>query len=63
MKKFPFGLDHDKVTEEFVAIANGLSSGEVIPQEVTYINHEAHDEFAVKTVTLKFAIKVNGKED
>jgi len=62
MATFPFGLDRDRVTDQFVAIANGLSSGDVIPQEVSYSEDQAHDSFVLRTVTLKFAMKRDEQE-
>lgn len=59
-RKFPFGLDRDRVTEQFEAITEGLKSGDVIPQAVTYSEDEMQDEFRMRTVTLKFAIKEPG---
>lgn len=61
IRKFPFGLDRDRVTEQFEAITEGLKSGDVIPQAVTYSEDEIQDDFQMRTVTLKFAMK--GKND
>lgn len=58
MKQFPFGLDHDRVTEQFAAIADGLKNGDVIPQAVTYAEDQTTDEFITRTVSLTFAMKV-----
>ena len=55
--RFPFGLDRDRLTKEFGAIAEGLRTGEVIPQSVTYSEDEIQDDFQMRTVTLKFAMK------
>lgn len=57
MKSFPFGLDKDQVTEQFTTIAEGLKLGEVIPQEVRYAEDQTQDDFVLRTVTLKFAMK------
>lgn len=58
MKQFPFGLDKDRVTEQFSAIAEGLTSGDVIPQAVTYAEDQTTDEFITRTVSLTFHMKV-----
>jgi hypothetical protein len=57
VRKFPFGLDRERLTEQFEAITAGLKSGEVIPQAVTYSEDEIQDDFQMRTVTLKFAMK------
>jgi hypothetical protein len=57
MKKFPFGLDRERIVRDIAAIHEGLGNGEVIPQAVSYDEEQVTDDFTVRTITLKFAIK------
>lgn len=59
MKQFPFGLDRDRINEQFSAIAEGLQNGDVIPQAVTYAEDQSGDDFVTRTVSLTFAMKVD----
>lgn len=63
MKKFPFGLDRDRILEQFQAITDGLETGDVIPQAVTFAEDQSSDEFITRTVSLTFAMKVEQGED
>jgi hypothetical protein len=57
MKKFPFGLDRERIVQDIAAIHEGLSTGDVFPQAVSYDEEQAQDDFTIRTITLRFAIK------
>lgn len=60
MSRFPFGLDRDAVTKQFEVISEGLKNGDVIPHAVSYSEDQTDEEFRIRTVTLKFAMKEPG---
>jgi hypothetical protein len=63
MKKFPFGLDRERIVRDIAAIHNGLANGDVIPQAVSYDEQQGHDDFTIRTITLKFAIAKTDEQE
>lgn len=57
MANFPFGLDRDRLQDQFDAIAEGLKNGDCIPRAVSYLENETDDEFVTRTISLTFNMR------